>query len=102
MKVNSIADILALRVQDLLDRRLSTIVYNKGLANTPDHARQLIVHKKVIVKNRLINAPSYLVSALEENEIKIKKKQPATPKEETKVEIVESENLVETEEVTNE
>ncbi len=97
LKVNSIAEVLALNVEDLLKRRLSTVVYNKGLANTPDHARQMIVHKKVLVGDKMMNSPSYLVSAQEENEIKIKQRKPASPKMEAKTEETNEEG-----EVTNE
>ena len=37
-------DILSLDVTDLLERRLQTVVYRKGYANTPKQARQFIVH----------------------------------------------------------
>ena len=37
-------DILALGVESILERRLQTIVWKKGLAKSIHHARQLIVH----------------------------------------------------------
>ena len=65
LKVNSMADVLALKVNDLLERRLPTIVFKKNLALTIKQARQMVVHKNVMVNNKVINIPSYLVSVSE-------------------------------------
>ncbi|MEM5766380.1 MAG: 30S ribosomal protein S4 [Candidatus Aenigmatarchaeota archaeon] len=62
-------DVLALTVEDILERRLQTIVYKKGLANSLKHARQLIVHGHVKIGGRKINYPSYMVTKDEENKI---------------------------------
>ncbi len=64
--------ILNLTVKDLLERRLQTMVYKKGLAKTVHNARQVVAHKKVIVGDRIINRPSYLVSRKEEGLIRVK------------------------------
>lgn len=61
-------DILGLTVEDILDRRLQTIVYHK-LANTPKQARQLIVHKHIQIDGKRISAPGYLVKKEEEAKI---------------------------------
>ncbi len=62
-------DILALNLKDLLNRRLQTLVLKKGLARTPNQARQFIVHEHVMIGPRKISAPSYLVLAAEETQI---------------------------------
>jgi small subunit ribosomal protein S4 len=62
-------DVLSLTVKDLLNRRLQTIVYKKGLANTIKQARQFIVHGHVRINGRKIVYPSYLVSRDEEDKI---------------------------------
>jgi small subunit ribosomal protein S4 len=67
-------DVLALTVEDILERRLQTIVYRKGLANTIKHARQLIVHGHVKINGRKINYPSYIVPREEEDKIEVVKK----------------------------
>ena len=72
IKVSSIADILSLSKEDYLKRRLQTIVFKKKLANTTKSARQLIVHKNVLVDGRVINSPSYIVPVELENKIKLK------------------------------
>lgn len=69
--VNTITDILALNKEDLLKRRLQTLVFNKGFANTPKQARQFIVHKHVTIGSQKINIPSYQVSSEEEALIKL-------------------------------
>jgi len=66
--------ILNLTVKDLLERRLQTMVFKKGLAKTIHHARQIVTHKKIMVGDRIINKPSYLVSRKEEGLIKVKEK----------------------------
>ncbi len=72
LKVNSLEDVLALKVEDLLNRRLSTIVASKKISQTPKHARQMIIHKKILVNNKVVNSPSYIVSVEEESLIKLK------------------------------
>lgn len=65
----SLDDILSLTVENVLERRLQTIVFRKGLANTVKHARQLITHGHVLIGERKIVYPSYLVSREEEGKI---------------------------------
>ncbi|MEM3499867.1 MAG: 30S ribosomal protein S4 [Candidatus Bilamarchaeaceae archaeon] len=73
MKGGTIDDILSLSVRDILERRLQTIVYRKGLAKSPKQARQLITHGFISVNGRKVNVPSYLVLAKEEDTIKYTK-----------------------------
>ena len=60
-------DVLRLTVENILDRRLQTIVYKKGLARTINQARQLIVHRHIAINGRIVNAPGYLVKRYEED-----------------------------------
>src|SRR3989344_5139087 len=62
-------DVLSLKLKDLLERRLQTIVFKKGLARTVKQARQFIVHGHIFVNGKKLNAPSYLVTRDEENSI---------------------------------
>jgi len=71
--VNSISDVLSMDKKDYLERRLQTIVFKKKLASTPKKARQLIVHKKVMVKDHIVNSPSHLVTVELEDKIFLKK-----------------------------
>jgi small subunit ribosomal protein S4 len=70
-KVKDSLDILALTEEDILSRRLQTIVFKLGLAHTPKEARQLITHKKVSVNGKVVNIPSYPVKVNEENKISL-------------------------------
>lgn len=73
LNVNSIGDVLSLDKKDYLKRRLQTILVEKKLARSPKSARQLIVHKKILVDNSVVNAPSYIVPVELENKICLKK-----------------------------
>ncbi len=66
-----ISTILSLTIEDILKRRLQTVLYNLKLANSIYHARQLIVHRKVLVNGRIISSPSYLVKKDEEDKITV-------------------------------
>ncbi len=59
-------DILGLGFEAILARRLQTIVYMKGLANTPKQARQFIVHGHIAISGKKVTIPSYIVRAGEE------------------------------------
>ena len=63
-------DVLNLNVKDLLSRRLQTIVTKKFEFKTPYQARQAVVHGHMMIGQRKINIPSYVVTMDEENEIR--------------------------------
>ncbi len=65
----TIDDVLALELERILERRLQTLVYIKGLAYTPKQARQLIVHGHTVVNDRKVTVPGYLVKKHEEGSI---------------------------------
>lgn len=81
-KVNSIGDVLSLDKKDYLKRRLQTILVDKKLAKSSKGARQLITHRKVVVGNKAIDSPSYIVPVELEDKIliKIKKTKPKAVK----------------------
>ncbi len=58
--------VLSLGVEDILRRRLQTVVYLKGLARTPQQARQFIVHGHISINGRRVTVPGYLVRREEE------------------------------------
>jgi small subunit ribosomal protein S4 len=62
-------DVLSLEINDLLERRLQTVAYRKGLANTTQQARQFIVHGHVTVNGARVTRPSYTVDVSEEDAI---------------------------------
>jgi len=69
-------DVLGLTVEDLLERRLQTIVMRKGLASSIHHARQLIVHGHVKIGDRVVTVPSYIVGAAEEAKVRLREDSP--------------------------
>ncbi|MBE6502516.1 MAG: 30S ribosomal protein S4, partial [Methanobrevibacter thaueri] len=48
----ALEDILDLNVEDILRRRLQTIVYKKGLARTPKEARMFVVHGHIALNGK--------------------------------------------------
>lgn len=63
-------DALNISIEDVLKRRLQTIVHEKGYAKSINHARQLIVHKHININGRIVAWPSYLVKR--DDEVKMK------------------------------
>ena len=66
---DGLGDVLNLEIEDVLERRLQTIVYRKGLANSTQQARQFIVHGHVTVGDRRQTIPSYVVDVDEEDDV---------------------------------
>lgn len=62
-------DVLDLTIEHLLERRLQTIIFRKGMAKTIQQGRQLITHGHVAVVNRRVMIPSYIVAKAEESQI---------------------------------
>ncbi|NIP67089.1 30S ribosomal protein S4 [Candidatus Bathyarchaeota archaeon] len=62
-------DVLDLTTEELLERRLQSLVFHRGLAKSMHQARQFIVHGHVAVGGKRVSSPGYLVSREEESEI---------------------------------
>lgn len=86
IKVNSISDVLALKIENLLDRRLPSVVFNRKLSATTRQARQMVVHKNVLINGNVVNTPSYIVPVSEEELISIRASKKPKVKEEPKAE----------------
>ncbi|MFX0039130.1 MAG: 30S ribosomal protein S4 [Promethearchaeota archaeon] len=69
-------DVLLLTTEDLLKRRLQTLVYERGLASTIYQARQYITHGHIQIGGKKIDAPSYIVKREEEELIDFTPKSP--------------------------
>jgi small subunit ribosomal protein S4 len=69
---STLDDVLSLTVESLLERRLQTIAWRKGIAHSIYHARQMITHRHVSVSNKVIKVPSYVVSSEEESSVRIR------------------------------
>lgn len=85
LKVGNISDVLALRTENWLDRRLQTIVFSRGLTKTAKQARQLITHKQVLVDGKAVSSPSFFVSLDMENKIELKARKEKAVKETVEV-----------------
>jgi len=66
---STLDDILNLKIEDILERRLQTIVMKRSNLKSPYQARQIVVHGHVSIGNRKINLPGYLVKKDEETQI---------------------------------
>ena len=64
-------DVLNLEINDLLGRRLQTIVQKKFYFKTPYQARQAVSHGHVLIGDQIVNIPSYLVKVDEEDKVKL-------------------------------
>jgi small subunit ribosomal protein S4 len=61
-----IHNVLEITINDLMERRLQTILMRKSLARSANQSRQMITHGHVLIKGKKIDSPSYLVT---ENEL---------------------------------
>ena len=64
-------DVLNLEINDLLSRRLQTIIMKKLYFKTPYQARQAISHGHIMIGDRIVNIPSYVVKVDEEDKVKL-------------------------------
>ncbi len=72
IEARTLDDVLTIRLENILGRRLQTVLYKKGFANTPRQARQMIVHGHVTINAQKILWPSYIVQKGEEENISLK------------------------------
>jgi small subunit ribosomal protein S4 len=62
-------NVLDLTIEDILERRLQTIVFRKGLARTVYQSRQLITHGHVTIDGRRVTIPGFIVPKEAETKI---------------------------------
>ena len=62
-----IGDVLAMKTENELERRLQTVVYRKGLARSPKQARQMITHGHISVNGRKVTIPGCRIRKSEES-----------------------------------
>jgi small subunit ribosomal protein S4 len=70
-------NVLDMSLEDILERRLQTLVFRKGMAKSIYQARQLITHGHIAISNRRVMSPSYLVLSNEEATIAFAPMSPA-------------------------
>src|SRR5512137_835310 len=62
-------NVLDLTIEDILERRLQTIVFRKGLARTIFQSRQLITHGHVTIDGRRVTVPGFIVPKADEPKV---------------------------------
>ncbi len=62
-------DVLDLNVEGVLERRLQTVIFRRGLAKSMYQARQFITHGHVAIREKRVFSPSYLVLKDDEERI---------------------------------
>jgi len=78
---SALDDVLDMTLEDILERRLQTLVFNRGLSQSIQQARQLITHGHIAIEGRRVSSPSYLVFKTEEETIAYSPKSPLTDPE---------------------
>merc|ERR1711934_270859 len=68
--------VLALTAEDVLERRLQTLVFKLGLAKSIHHARILIKQRHIRVGKQIVNGPSFLVRVDSQKHIDFSLKSP--------------------------
>ncbi len=71
-QATSLDEILDITLRDILERRISNIIYKMKLARTPEQARQFVVHRHIKVGGKVVTSPSYSVSLGEETTVEFK------------------------------
>jgi small subunit ribosomal protein S4 len=67
----NIDDVLDLDIKDILERRLQTLTFRKGLAKTIHQARQIISHGHILIGKNAVSIPSYMVARKDEPNINL-------------------------------
>lgn len=62
-------NVLDLTIEDILERRLQTIVFRKSLTRTIFQSRQLVTHAHIAINGRRVTVPGYIVPKAEEAQI---------------------------------
>jgi small subunit ribosomal protein S4 len=72
----SLDSVLDLTLENLLERRLQTIVFRKGLAASMHHARQLVTHGHISLDSSRVTTPARLITVGEGDRIAYSMKSP--------------------------
>ncbi len=77
-KEPNLDNVLDLTLENLLERRLQTIVFRKGLACSMHHARQLVTHGHIALDGARVTTPSRIITLEEEDYMGYTTKSPLT------------------------
>jgi small subunit ribosomal protein S4 len=53
-------------INDVMERRLQTVIFRRGMAKSLHQARQLITHGHISIRGRKVKAPGYKVTLEDE------------------------------------
>jgi len=67
MENGRLEDVLTLSVEDLLERRLQTYIFRRGMSNSLFQSRQLITHGHISINGRKVTSPSYQIRITDED-----------------------------------
>lgn len=84
---SNLEDVLGLSLEEIMERRLETIVWRKNLSLTTKQARQFITHGHIAVNGRKVTAPSYIVRNKDNISYYGEPIKLETPKKETKEDV---------------
>jgi small subunit ribosomal protein S4 len=76
MENGRLEDVLTLSVEDLLERRIQTYIFRRGLASSLFQARQLITHGHIAINGRKVTSPSYQIKVTDEETLDYAKTSP--------------------------
>ena len=80
-------NVLDLTVEDVLRRRLQTMVHQRGLSRTAKEARVFVVHGHIAMDGKKIDSPSYMVKRGQEDLIGFYASSPVAKQIESKAEV---------------
>ena len=58
---STLDDVLGLKIEEIMEKRLQTQVVRKGLATTAKQARQFITHGHISINGKRVSSPGYMV-----------------------------------------
>jgi len=68
--------VLDLTLENMLERRLQTLVFRKGFACSMYHARQLVTHGHISISGSRVNTPSRIIKVDEEERLEYSRRSP--------------------------
>ncbi|MFW9918412.1 MAG: 30S ribosomal protein S4 [Candidatus Thorarchaeota archaeon] len=68
--------VLDLTLENVLDRRLQTIIFRKGYACSMYHARQLVTHGHISLDGVRVNTPGRMITVEEEERLEYSRRSP--------------------------
>ena len=75
-EATTIDDVLGLSIEEILDRRLQTIVVKKEISSSPHQARQMIIHGHIAIGDRVSTIPGITVESKDEDKVRIREDSP--------------------------